>query len=53
MSCPSNTNFPFLELVVAGDELDDARLARAGVADKGHALARLDVEAEVVEHLFL
>ncbi len=48
-----NANFALLKLVEASDELDDARLARASVAYKGHALARLNVEAEVVEHLFL
>ncbi len=50
---PIDMDRAFLELVVAGDELDDARLARPRVADEGDALAGPDVEAEVVEHLLL
>ena len=43
---------PLGGLVEAAQEVDDGGLARAGLADQGDGLARLDGEVEVFQHLF-
>ena len=39
-------------VVEARDQVDDAALAAAGGAEDGHRLARLGLEADVLEHRF-
>ena len=45
-----NEDLALLELVVPADERKDGALARAGGADKGHRLPRVDVEGNALQH---
>ena len=49
MSMPSISDPARGRLVEAGQQVDDGRLAGAAEADQGHRLARLDLEADVVQ----
>lgn len=45
-------DFSLRRLIEAADEVDDGGLAAAGFADKGNSLPVLDVQVEVLQHLF-
>src|SRR5690606_2589788 len=45
-------NLPALKLVEARNQLGDCALAGPRMADKGDALARLNIEIEVLQHRF-
>ena len=50
---PVDQELPALELIEAGDQLAQRRLARAGVPDQRHGLAGADVKREMVQHRLL
>ena len=50
MSVPSMVMLPDGDVVEAGHQADDGRLAAARAAEQRHELSRLDIEADVVEH---
>ncbi|MNE96028.1 hypothetical protein D3C80_1941860 [compost metagenome] len=47
---PIEEDLPFAVMVEARNQVGQSRLAAAGASDQRHHLARLDTEADVVQH---